>query len=131
MASTMLMLLSVLNAWTAVSADESSSDAPRGPVKPTIKEIHVEKVSALTGSDSATDMKSLDICGTDLGTMTEIGNRIFFAFGDTFGYDGDYCGGVGGPNWRSNVLASTTDHDPAKKLVLEDWLRGRMVEQLP
>ncbi len=123
-ASTMLMLLSLLDAWMAALADESSSDDPRRPVKPTIKEIHVEKVSALTGSDSATDMKSLDICGTDLGTMTEIGNRIFFAFGDTFGYDGDYCGGVGGPNWRSNVFASTTDHDPAKKLVLEEWLRG-------
>lgn len=55
--------------------------------------------------------------------MTEIGNRIFFAFGDTFGYDGDICRGVGGPNWRSNVFASTTDHNPADGVVLEDWLR--------
>jgi hypothetical protein len=88
-ASTMLMLLSLLNAWTAASADESPPDDHSGPVKPRIKEIHVEKVSALTGIDSPTEMKSLDICGTDLGTMTEIGNSIFFAFGDTFGYDGD------------------------------------------
>jgi hypothetical protein len=70
------MLLSFLNAWTATSADESSSGDAREPVKPTIKEIHVEKVSALTGSDSATDMKSLDICGIDLGTMTEIGTFL-------------------------------------------------------
>jgi hypothetical protein len=91
---------------------------------PKIKEIRVEKVSALTGAESPSEMKSLDICGTDLGTMTEIGNRIFFAFGDTFGYDGDICRGIGGPNWRSNVFASTTDDDPSEKIVLGDWLRG-------
>jgi hypothetical protein len=47
-----------------------------------------------------------------------------FAFGDTFGYEGDVCRGVGGPNWRSNVFASTTDHNPAIGVRLEDWLRG-------
>src|SRR5262249_52662143 len=83
------------------------------PLKPKIKEIRVEKVSALTGAESPTEMKSLDICGTDLGTMTEIGNRIFFAFGDTFGYEGDVCRGIDGPNWRSNVFASTIDHNPS------------------
>lgn len=93
-------------------------------LEPKIKEIRVEKVSALTGAESPTEMKSLDICGTDLGTMTEIGNRIFFAFGDTFGYNGDICRGIGGPNWRSNVFASTTDHNPSEKIVLGDWLRG-------
>ncbi len=45
-------------------------------------------------------MKTLDICGTDLGIMTEAHGRIFFAFGDTFGYP---CSGVGGPNWRSEL----------------------------
>jgi hypothetical protein len=106
-------------------AETSGDDRynPR-PVEPKIKEIRVERVRALTGSDSPTEMKSLDVCGTDLGTMTEVGNRIFFAFGDTFGYDGDICRGPGGPNWRSNVFASATDHDPADKVVLEDWLRG-------
>ena len=104
-------------------ASNDQTDDPV-PVEPKIKEIRVEMVSALTGIDSPTEMKSLDVCGTDLGTMTEIGNRIFFAFGDTFGYDGDICRGIGGPNWRSNVFASTTDHDPASRVVLEDWLRG-------
>jgi Domain of unknown function (DUF4185) len=94
------------------------------PVKPKIKAIRVEKVRALTGSDSPTEMKPLDVCGTDLGTMTEIGHRIFFAFGDTFGYDGDVCRGVDGPNWRSNVFASTIHHNPENGLLLEDWLRG-------
>src|ERR1700730_4976424 len=106
------------------SADEISRFDYAQPIEPKIKEIHVENVRALTGNDSPTEMKSLDVCGTALGTMTEVGNRIVFAFGDTFGYDGDICRGIGGPNWRSNVFASTTDHDPATRVVLEDWLRG-------
>jgi hypothetical protein len=108
----------------STSADENPSMASAKLVAPKIKEIRVEKVRALTGPDSPTEMKPLDVCGTDLGIMTEIGNRIFFAFGDTFGYEGDICRGVGGPNWRSNVFASTTEHHPASGVVLEDWLRG-------
>jgi Domain of unknown function (DUF4185) len=123
----LLILCVVFNTATKqamASTDEMPPFGNAKPAKPKIKEIRVEKISALTGIDAPTEMKSLDICGTDLGTMTEIGNRIFFAFGDTFGYDGDRCRGVGGPNWRSNVFASTTDHWPAERLVLDSWLRG-------
>ena len=74
----------------------SPADDPEA-IQPKIKEIRIELIGALTGPDARTQMKSVDICGTDLGTMTEIGNRIFFAFGDTFGYDDDHCRGVGGP----------------------------------
>jgi D-arabinan endo alpha-(1,5)-arabinofuranosidase len=103
-------------------AEGAPTDSPEA-VPPKIREIHVEKVGALTGPEALLTTKPLDICGTDLGTMTEVGNRIFFAFGDTFGYDGDICRGVGGPNWRSNAFASTTDHDPANGVALGDWLR--------
>jgi hypothetical protein len=118
------MALSLTIEGVATSANEISRFDHAPPVEPKIKEIQVEQVRALTGNNSPTEMKSIDVCGTDLGTMTEIGNRIFFAFGDTFGYDGDICRGIGGPNWRSNVFASTTDHDPADRVILEDWLRG-------
>src|SRR5260370_30578492 len=118
------MALSITMECGVTSPNEISPFDNPQPVEPKIKEIQVEKVGALTGNNSPTEMKSIDVCGTDLGTMTEIGNRIFFAFGDTFGYDGDICRGIGGPNWRSNVFASTTDHDPADRVVLEDWLRG-------
>ncbi len=120
----LVVVLCISIEHTATSADEISVSDQANPVEPKIKEIRIEKVRALTGISSPTDMKSIDVCGTDLGTMTEIGNRIFFAFGDTFGFDGDICRGIGGPNWRSNVFASTTDHNPADKVVLEDWLRG-------
>jgi hypothetical protein len=116
-------LLISLSSAHAVGGDLLYGKRNGEAVQPKIKEIQVEKVRALTGPDAPVDMKSLDICGTDLGTMTEIGDRIFFAFGDTFGYDGDFCRGVGGPAWRSNVFASTTDHNPADGVVLEDWLR--------
>jgi hypothetical protein len=91
---TMALSLTIESGTT--SADEISRFDYAQPVEPKIKEIHVENVRALTGTDSPTEMKSLDVCGTDLGTMTETGNRIFFAFGDTFGYDGDICRGIGG-----------------------------------
>jgi hypothetical protein len=103
-------------------AEVSLPDSPE-TVQPKIKEIHVEKVGALTGPEAPVVTKLLDICGTDLGTMAEIGHRIFFAFGDTFGYDEDICRGVGGPNWRSNAFASATDQNPANGIALEDWLR--------
>jgi hypothetical protein len=120
----LIVVCSLIPQSESTSADENPSMASAKPVAPKIKEIRVEKVRALTGPDSPTEMKSLDICGTDLGTMTEVGNRIFFAFGDTFGYQGDICRGVGGPNWRSNVFASTTEHHPSSGVVLEHWLRG-------
>jgi len=64
-------------------------------------------------------MKQLDICGTDLGIMTEADGRIFFAFGDTFGYP---CSGVGGPNWRSNTLGAAANHNPDNGIALTEWL---------
>lgn len=83
------------------------------PETPMIKEVSVEIICPLTGPNSKvpTLMKTLDLCGTDLGIMTEADGRIFFAFGDTFGYP---CSGPGGPNWRSNTLGATANHNPDK-----------------
>lgn len=81
-----------------------ASATPR--LMPRIKEIRVEKLGALTGPTSPNGEKSADVCSTDLGTMTEIGQRIYFAFGDTFGYLGDEPKPISGVDWRSNVFAS-------------------------
>ena len=80
----------------------------RARASPRIKEIHVEKIGALTGPTSPNGEKSADVCGTDLGTMTELGRRIFFAFGDTFGYVNGQPVRMSGVDWRSNVFASTS-----------------------
>jgi hypothetical protein len=94
------------------------------PIQPRISSIATSKICALTGPQALTDQKRVDVCGTDLGTMTELNGRIYFAFGDTFGYDSDICRGVGGPNWRSNCFASTADRDPGGGVRLMDWLCG-------
>ncbi len=83
---------------------ESSSLAP---LTPRIKEIHVEKIGAITGPTSPNGNRIADVCSTDLGIMTEVGQQLFFAFGDTFGYDGDKPTPLSGVDWRSNVFAST------------------------
>ncbi|HXM04687.1 MAG TPA: DUF4185 domain-containing protein, partial [Chthoniobacterales bacterium] len=91
------------------------------PETPMIKEVSVQTVCPLTGPNSKVPglMKELDICGTDLGIMTEADGRIFFAFGDTFGYP---CSGPGGPNWRSNTLGATANQNPDNGIAVTDWL---------
>lgn len=96
-------------------------------VQPKISAITTSQVGALTGPTAPVNQQPFDICGTDLGTMTEQNGRVYFAFGDTFGYDGTTCankGGVGGPNWRSNTFASAVVTDPSGGIPLSDWLVG-------
>jgi hypothetical protein len=94
------------------------------PPEPMIRSAETTQVAALTGPEAPADMRSPDICGTDIGTMAELNGRIYFAFGDTFGYRGEDCPKFG-PNWRSNVLASTSDLDPSDGVILDWWLAGR------
>lgn len=94
------------------------------PIQPRITSITTSKICALTGPQALADQKGFDVCGTDLGIMTELNDRIYFVFGDTFGYEGDICRGVGGPNWRSNSFASTADHNPENGIRLTDWFCG-------
>jgi Domain of unknown function (DUF4185) len=94
------------------------------PIQPRIASIKTTKIGALTGPQAFADQKKVDVCRTDLGIMTELNGRIYFAFGDTIGYEGDTCRGIGGPNWRPNTFASTADRDPEDGIWLTDWLRG-------
>ncbi|MCY1126888.1 DUF4185 domain-containing protein [Frigidibacter sp. RF13] len=81
------------------------------------------KVQPLTGPEASADVQALDICGTDLGTMAEIDGTIVIAFGDTFGWQGDWCQKFG-PNMRSNAIAFTRDLDPSDGVVIDAWLTG-------
>lgn len=85
--------------------------------------VRSKLVMALTGPEAPADMQTPDVCGTDLGTMAEIDGTIVMAFGDTFGWRGDACTKFG-PNWRSNVIAMTTDTDASDGIVIDDWLTG-------
>jgi hypothetical protein len=114
------LLIVICHLWLLVALMLDSAAA--GEIRSRITSIVTSKVCSLTGPEALTDQKAVDVCGTDLGIMTELNGRIYFAFGDTFGYEGESCRGVGGPNWRSSVFGSTADRDPANGVRLTDWL---------
>jgi hypothetical protein len=79
------------------------------------------EIARLTGPDAINDTEPAAVAGTDLGSMTNIGDKTFFFFGDTFGErDPDSTGGQGGI-WRSNVSAYTTDSDPSDGITFDAW----------
>jgi hypothetical protein len=79
------------------------------------------EIAQLTGPDGMNDTAAAAVAGTDLGSMTNLGDRTYFFFGDTFGErDPDSTGGQGGI-WRSNVSAWTTDHDPSDGVSFDGW----------
>ncbi|MGN6221081.1 MAG: DUF4185 domain-containing protein [Microbacterium sp.] len=79
------------------------------------------QIAQLTGPDGINDTRNAAVAGTDLGSMTNLGDRTYFFFGDTFGErDPDSTGGQGGI-WRSNVSAWTTDDDPSDGITFDSW----------
>ena len=95
------------------------------PAEPTdvIRTLGVHQVAQLTGPEATTSTANVDICGTDLGIPASLNGQLFFAFGDTFGYDGAICKPFG-PNWRSNVLGVSTDQYLDDGLSWDHWLTG-------
>ncbi|PZU44276.1 MAG: carbohydrate-binding protein [Microbacterium sp.] len=82
---------------------------------------NLTEIAQLTGPGAINDTASVGVAGTDLGSMTNIGDRTYFFFGDTFGErDPDSYGGQGG-FWRSNVSAWTTDDDPSDGITFDGW----------
>lgn len=95
------------------------------PVAPTGVE-NVRLVNQLTGpgSGNRTDMR-WQVDGTDLGLMWENQpGEVAVLFGDTFG-KGWGPGGAGGgdQDWRSNVLAYSTDQDLSDGLTLDTFVQ--------
>ncbi|WP_203581430.1 DUF4185 domain-containing protein [Microbacterium hibisci] len=83
---------------------------------------NLTEIAQLTGPDGMNDTAAAAVAGTDLGSMTNIGDRTYFFFGDTFGErDPESTGGQGGI-WRSNVSAWTTDGDPSDGITFDGWI---------
>ncbi|WP_148307101.1 DUF4185 domain-containing protein [Nocardia nova] len=84
----------------------------------------VKLVGQVTGHGSVnrTDMRwQLD--GTDLGIMWETKpGQVGVLFGDSFGKGWQY-GVPGGPDWRSNLLAFSSERDLSKGLVIDDMVQ--------
>ena len=99
------------------------------------KEIYcdnVKMVARVTGESLPTDSMpnpnntgpDYDVYGTDLGIMWQLeGNRVGMFFGDTNGkgFVINKNGG-NGENWRSNVLAFTTDTNLEDGLTIDEML---------
>ena len=112
------------------AAQDASQYRP-GPLVPRIKAIETTMVSDLTGPAAPCDQRRADVRGTDLGIMAEVGDRLFFLFGDTFGYDGTGYRGPGGSNWRSNAFGSAPVKDPREGICIQDWRCGPDRKAIP
>lgn len=93
---------------------------------------NLKQIARLTGEAMSCDTflnpnntaKDFDVYGTDLGIMWQMkGKRIGLFFGDTSG-EGYIAGkgGGNGSNWRSNVLAFSTDTRLEDGLKIDDML---------
>ncbi|WP_433209374.1 DUF4185 domain-containing protein [Nocardia sp. CA-107356] len=92
--------------------DPPIEPAAQSPARPTPQISAVTEVAKQTGANSVnrTD-KRWQVDGTDLGIMWESApGEIATAFGDTVGRGFHPPGGMG-MDWRSNVLAFSTDRD--------------------
>jgi hypothetical protein len=79
---------------------------------------NVEIVARLTGAASMNQTDLVGVGGTDLGHMVNHNGKTYFLFGDTFSGANPSIGG----NWRSNVMAFTTDTDPSDGVLLDGWI---------
>lgn len=82
----------------------------------------IEQVGQITGAEGPGDTSQFAVNHTDLGSMFEHDGKMWFVFGDTFGERDPAFTGGGGSFWRSNVLAWTTDFDPADGIELEGMI---------
>ncbi|WP_405134341.1 DUF4185 domain-containing protein [Nocardia sp. NBC_01388] len=96
---------------------EAAAQSPARPA-PQVSDVH--EVAKLTGADSVnrTD-KRWQVQGTDLGIMWESApGEVAVAFGDTVGRDFHPPGGMG-EDWRSNLLAFSTNRNLADGVVFD------------
>ncbi len=107
---------------TPASGDGSIDAGSRGDEFVLAGVRDVTQVARLTGPGAVNDTDSVAVAGTDLDSMLNVGDRTYFFFGDTFGVrDPDSIGGQG-ENWRSNVVAWTTDAEPADGIAFDGWV---------
>jgi hypothetical protein len=84
-----------------------------------LRDVHI--VEALTGEYSINQtLSNYDVYGTDLGIVFDRGTELFIAFGDTFS-EPHFS-----RNWRSNVLAVTTDHEPADGIRFDRMITSKV-----
>jgi hypothetical protein len=101
-----------------------SSELPVGKTLPFILAgvENVHQVAQVTGPDSPNKTLRYDVGGQDLGSMFQADGKTWFVFGDTFGSRPAGMTGGGGPDWRSNTIAYSTDTDPSDGIKLDGYI---------
>ncbi len=89
---------------------------------------NVQLVAQLTGANSINKTDAVGVGGTDLGHMVNHKGKTYFFFGDTFStaFPND-CNVSGAGCFRSNVVAYSTDTNPADGITFDGWLTGSSV----
>jgi hypothetical protein len=80
----------------------------------------VARLTGSTGSNSINPTWEVGVQGTDLGHTVNHNGKTYFLFGDTF--DAEGTAGSGGPDWRYNVMAYSTDFNPANGITFDGWI---------
>jgi hypothetical protein len=101
-----------------------------------IKGVNITKVAQLTGQQSMNKTEvPYDVAGTDLGSVFQMNDKMYYVFGDTFGAGSKFPPGTGTTfNWRSNVVGYSTDMDPTDGIMLDGFLQnaeGKAREIIP
>ncbi len=104
-----------------MATPEASPVATPGATPVAVPDLPLAEIGILTGSDPAAfnqTGKLYGVDGTDLGSSFLFKDQLCIVFGDTFGPSKS--------DWRSNVLAISSDDDPADGIVFD-----RMIEDRP
>ena len=80
----------------------------------------VRRLTGPAGSNTINPTSQVGIGGTDLGHMVNHNGKTYFLFGDTFASEAS--AGSGGPDWRNNVMAYSTDTTPANGVTFDGWI---------
>lgn len=89
-----------------------------------IEDITISEISQITGQHSINQTEEkFDVTGTDLGSIFDLNDTLYYVFGDTFGNGSQLPPGTGHTaNWRSNVVAYSKDVEPADGIDLDGFL---------
>ncbi|MCA9833122.1 MAG: DUF4185 domain-containing protein [Thermomicrobiales bacterium] len=93
-----------------------------------VADLPIELVAQITGPEPGINdtLAQWGVQGTDLGSSFMVGDEMAIVFGDTFAENNS--------NWRSNVLAFTTDDDPTDGITIDRMITdasGQAKEILP
>jgi hypothetical protein len=119
-----LSLTASLAAGCGGSGSHAGGELPVGKKLPFVLAgvRDVRQVAQITGPDSPNRTLRFDVGGQDLGSMFQADGKTWFVFGDTFGKRPPDLTGGGGPDWRSNTLAWSTDDDPSDGITLDGYI---------